>query len=153
MRIIIPFLFLLMYVNGLAQRFPEPESPKTFCVTGAIQQNGESVINFEAVILNELCFQIGAGNYGMGGSLNYHIKEPIRSSFFSLQYWGEGFGTSNYQRLIGPSFTYRGNCWFTAQVGLGYCLDRGFKCKINPGFEAGTVPVVLTCSAGVYYVF
>jgi hypothetical protein len=164
-------LFCICLSFGLsAQLLPEPESVKTSCFTVGYHQGAGSLIgvDFESVIVNQWSAQIGTGFYGFGGGLNYHLTNIfrssyynyIRSSFVGIHYWRQGaddsylqlseldkgFRDSHTQTLIGPNFVYRGRKWFTAQIGLGYILDKGprYVGKADQKF----VPMY---SIGVYY--
>ncbi len=104
--------------------------------------------DFEALLSNRVGLQLGAGLVSYSVGLNYHLKPGIRSSFLSLSYWHQGLGDNFAQSVFGPSYVFRGKKWFTAQIGLGYVLDRG------PAFPATMeqTPVILTYSIGVYFV-
>lgn len=104
--------------------------------------------DFEALLSDRVGLQLGAGWISYGFGLNYHLKPGIRSSFLSLSYWHQGLGDSFVQSMVGPSYVFRGKRWFTAQIGLGYILDRG------PAFPntMTQTPVVLTYSIGAYFV-
>lgn len=95
-------------------------------ISVGILNGGGSLIDadFEFLVTNKLGFQLGAGLIGFGGGINYHFKPSIRSSFLSLQYWNQGIGGNFAQNLIGPNFVYRGQKWFTFQLGLGYVIDN-----------------------------
>lgn len=120
-------------------------------VTIGILQGGGSLIgaDLEFLLFNQFGFQMGAGIVGFGGGLNYHFKPSIRSSFISLQYWHQGFGSSFAQSLIGPNFVYRSKKWFTFQIGLGAALEKG------PALADDYVqpPVMLMYSIGAYIPF
>tara|TARA_Y100000766_G_C18581546_1_gene447452 strand:- start:101 stop:541 length:441 start_codon:yes stop_codon:yes gene_type:complete len=117
-------------------------------ITIGILQGGGSLIgaDMEFLLTDRFGFQIGAGLIGFGGGLNYHFKPSIRSSFISLQYWNQGIGDSFAQNLIGPNFVYRGEKWFTAQIGLGVTLEEGPAMPND--FEQP--PVMLMYSIGAY---
>ena len=75
-------LFCLSLSFGLsAQLAPEPEKVKTSCFTVGYLQGGGSMIgvDFEAVIQNQLSAQLGAGLYGFGFGVNYHLTNVFRS--------------------------------------------------------------------------
>ncbi|MCA1751357.1 MAG: hypothetical protein LC670_06120 [Flavobacteriales bacterium] len=97
------------------------------CITVGILQGGGSLIgaDIEFLLTDRFGAQIGAGLVGFGAGLNYHLKPSIRSSFLSLQYWNQGIGNSFVQNLVGPSFVYRSEKWFTFQVGFGLPLEVG----------------------------
>ena len=69
--------------------------------------------------------QIGAGFAGFGGSLTYHLKPVMRSSFFSLTYWHQGIASFYVQSIVGGTFTFRAKKIFSAQLGLGYVVHKG----------------------------
>lgn len=118
-------------------------------VTVGFMQGGGSLLgaDFEFLVSDRLGFQLGAGLVGYGCGLNYHFKPSIRSSFISLQYWNQGIGNSFSQNAIGPNFVFRGDKWFTFQIGLGVPLSRG------PALPASFVqpPVMLMYSIGAYF--
>ncbi len=106
-------------------------------------------LDIEYLFANRFGFQIGGGALGASAALNYHLSSTIRSSFLSLQYNIYGIGTDKtwgYQRTtIGPAIVFRGRRWFSAQVGLGYILDKG------PAYnDISTLPVVLSVGIGGY---
>jgi hypothetical protein len=91
--------------------------------------------------------QVGAGLVGVGAGLNFHLKPTLRSSFVSLQYWHQGIGDSYTQSLVGPSFVFRARKIFTAQIGIGYALEKG------PAWDDSIEQpgVMLTYSIGLYF--
>lgn len=116
---------------------------------GLLQGGGGLVgADFEALLSNRVGLQLGAGLVSYSLGLNYHLKPGIRSSFLSLSYWHQGVGEGFVQSVFGPSYVFRGRRWFTAQIGLGYVLDRG------PAFPdtMQKTPVLLTYSIGAYFV-
>lgn len=122
------FLFIL-FVACVSQAFSqfEQEPDKKLCATVGILQGGGSLIgaDLEALVYDRIGLQAGAGFVGFGAALNFHFKPTIRSSFISLSYWHQGVGDSFTQSALGPTFVYRGKKWFTAQLGLGYTLEKG----------------------------
>lgn len=125
------------------------EETKKASLTVGLLQGGGSLVgaDFEALISDRVGLQIGAGFSGYGAGLNYHLKPGINSSFLSLSYWNQGIGDSFTQRLIGPTFVYRARKIFTAQIGLGFVLERG------PAYPShlGEPPVILMYSIGAYF--
>ena len=94
-----------------------------------------------------ISLQFGAGLVGFGGGIDVHFRPTIRSSFFTIQYWHQGIGRSHTQSLIGPAFVFRAKKWFTAQLGLGYALDKGPALPEN--FKQPQV--MLTYAIGIYF--
>ena len=145
----IQFLLLLLtlcFTRVYSQEAVEQE--KKLCATFGILQGGGSLIgaDLEVLAFNRVGIQAGAGFVGFGAGLNIHLKPTIRSSFVSLAYWHQGVGDSYTQSLLGPSFVYRGKKWFTAQLGLGFALEKGPKWDVNKTQP----PVMLLYSIGAY---
>jgi hypothetical protein len=139
----------LFITFSVSARYVEPVKESNNCRTIGILQGGGSFIGFdyETLLGKQLGVQVGAGMFAMGGGINYHFKESIKSSFISLQYWHQGFGQAYIQSLMGPNFVYRGKRWFTAQLGIGYVIDsrKGYSYGSNQS------PVMLMYSIGVYF--
>ena len=149
-KTIIMSLLLIFSVNFFAQTISEnfPTEKRTSLTVGLLQGGGSLVgADFEALLTDKFGVQIGAGLVGYGAALNYHFKPSIRSSYLSLMYWHQGAGSSFTQSVIGPNFVFRGRRWFTAQIGLGFALDKG------PAFPATMTqpPVMLMYSIGAYF--
>ncbi len=80
---------------------------------------------------HDVSIQAGIGYTGFDVGINYNLGEwnKIGSLLFGLQYRYTGFGnddtwghsTSN----IGPIIIFRGQKWFTTQIGAGYILNKG----------------------------
>ncbi|MFO7370646.1 MAG: hypothetical protein R6X09_10285, partial [Bacteroidales bacterium] len=79
--------------------------------------------------------------------VNFHLKPDVRSSFVSIQYWHQGIEENFAQSLIGPSFVFRAKRIFTAQIGLGFVLEKG---PAWPSSETQP-PVILTYSLGLFF--
>jgi len=145
------FATLLLSISlGLFSQVVENQGiEKKSSLTIGFLQGGGSLVgaDFETLLSDKFSMQIGAGFVGFGAGINYHFQPSISSSFISLQYWHQGFGTSYTQSLIGPNFVFRAKKWFTAQIGLGYVLGYG------PAWPstAATSPVILMYSIGVYF--
>jgi hypothetical protein len=102
-------------------------------------------VDVELMPFDRFGIQIGFGYIGFGCGINIHLKPSTKSSYFSLQYWHQGFRETYTQSLIGPSFVFRGKKWFTAQLGVGYTLENG------PAWgDKGPIPIMLTYAIGVY---
>jgi hypothetical protein len=144
------FLLLLLsatFTTAYAQVINQ--TSKKLCATIGILQGGGSLIgtDLEVLVFDRIGIQVGGGLVGFGGALNIHLKPNIRTSFISLTYWHQGVGDSYTQSAFGPTFVYRGKKWFTAQLGLGYTLEKG------PAWpEDKTQPqVMLLYSIGAYF--
>lgn len=139
------------YYNPNAQNTKVVYEP-TACVTAGILQGGGSLIgaDLEVLLSSHIGAQIGAGIIGFGGGLNIHFKPSIRSSFISIQYWNQGIGNSFTQSLVGPAFVFRGDKWFTFQIGLGAILDVG-EGEFNPYGEDRAPDAILTYAIGAYF--
>ena len=118
-------LFTLLFIFSFS--FSQVPKKNKSCITIGILQGGGSLIgaDVEFLVTKKFSFQVGAGLVGYGYGINYHLEPSIKSSFFSLQYWNQGFKNSFAQNVIGPTYVYRGKKWFTAQLGLGKTLDKG----------------------------
>ena len=148
-KVIFVLLLMGITINIFSQISAGYGEEKKSCITVGILQGGGSLVgaDFEALVSNKVGFQIGAGLVGFGAGMNFHFKPTVRSSFISLQYWHQGFGTGYAQSLLGPSFVYRAPRWFTAQIGLGYVLGYG------PAWTSSVAksPVILMYSIGAYF--
>ncbi|MDP4266985.1 MAG: hypothetical protein Q8880_06080 [Bacteroidota bacterium] len=121
------------------------------CLTIGLLQGGGSLIgaDFEILLSKSVGIQVGAGIIGFGGGLDFHYSPKIRSTFFSFQYWHQGFGDSYAQSAVGPALVFRGEKWFTGQIGVGYIVDRGDALPE----KYKDLPVMLTYSIGAYIPF
>ncbi len=148
-------LFVLILILALSsQAFPQGFVPETvdnsqkLCATFGILQGGGSLIgaDLEVLVYDRIGLQAGAGFMGYGAALNIHFKPIIKSSFVSLTYWHQGVGDSYTQSMFGPTFVYRGKKWLTAQLGLGYALEKG------PAWpdDKEQPPIMLLYSIGAY---
>lgn len=117
-------------------------------LTIGILEGGGSLFGFdiEYLLTRRLGIQAGAGIVGFGGGINFHLSPAINSTFISLLYCHQGFGVSYTQSLITPCFIFRANKWFTAQLGLGFVLEKGSAWPSSIEQE----PIILTYAIGVY---
>lgn len=113
--------------------------------------NNGSLIGFDLELLavNKIGVQLGAGLIGFGGSLNFHFKPKIRSSFVGLQYIHQGLGSNHVQALVGPHYTFRGKRWLTFSAGLAYRVNDG---PALPSQFQDT-EIMLTFNIGGYFAF
>jgi hypothetical protein len=131
----------------LAQVDSLKNEKNSFVTIGILQGGGSLVgLDYEILLTNTIGLQAGAGIFGFGGGLNFHFRPSIRSSLISLQYWHQGIGDSFAQSAIGPNYVFRGNKWFTFQIGLGLPLDKG---PAMPD-DFKQPPVMLLYSIGAY---
>lgn len=148
-KVLVAGILLGLSLNLFSQELLNQEPPKRGSVTIGILEGGGSLIgvDIERLVTNQLGLQLGAGIFGFGAGINYHLKPSINSSYFSLQYWSQGFGDSHTQSVVGPSYVYRGKRWFTAQIGLGIPLDKG------PAWPSSMAqpPIMLTYAIGAYF--
>lgn len=128
----------------------EPQDEGRASLSVGILHGGGGIVgaDFEALLSDRIGLQLGAGLLSYSLGLNYHFKPGIRSSFLSFAYWHQGLGDSFIQSMVGPGYVFRGKKWFTAQIGLGYILERG------PAYpeDMEKPPVILTYSIGAYFV-
>ncbi len=145
-RQLLIFLFAFCVVAAFSQAADDQQ--KKLCATFGILQGGGSLIgaDLEILALNRIGIQAGAGYIGYGAGINIHLKPTIRSSFVSLGYWHQGVGDSYTQSVFGPSFVYRGKKWFTAQLGLGFALEKGPQWPV----DKEQPPAMLLYSIGAY---
>lgn len=68
--------------------------------------------------------QLGAGISGFSGGINYHIYPTVRSPYFSLQAWQQGFATEYKASYAGAMFVYRANKLLQAGLGAGYQFHK-----------------------------
>ena len=127
----------------------ETEKEEKVSLTVGLLQGGGSLLgaNLEFLLSRHIGVQLGAGFVGYGAGLNVHLKPSIRSSFVSLTYWHQGIGASHSQSVLGPSFVYRSKKWFTAQLGVGFPLEKGPAWPV----EMEHPPVILLYSIGAYF--
>jgi hypothetical protein len=104
-------------------------------------------LDVEFALINSVGFQVGSGYFGFGAGINYHFRPDITSSFVSLQYWHQGVIDTYSQSLIGPSFVFRAKKIFTAQIGIGFALEKGPAWPEN----MEQPPVMLVYSIGMYF--
>lgn len=125
-----------------------PVNPKRAAITVGFLQGGGSLIgaDLEFLVTPKLGLQAGAGYIGFGGSVNYHLKPVINSSFVSIGYWHQGMGETFAQDALGGLFTFRANKLLSASLGLGIPLSRGPA--LDPDYEQP--PVMLLYSIGLY---
>ena len=167
---IIPFLMFTL--GSFSQYVPEeiednnekvPESKRTeesknidkideenMAMTIGLFTNG-SLIGFDLELLttDKIGLQFGAGLIGFGGSLNFHFKSNIRSSFVGMQYIHQGLGGNHVQSLVGPHYTFRGKRWFTFSAGLAYRIIDGPS--LPSQFQ--DTHIMLTVNIGGYFAF
>lgn len=148
-KLILAVFFIGISFSLFSQVVDPLKIEKSSSITVGILQGGGSLVgaDFETLLSKQLGVQIGAGLVGYGAGIDYHFKPSIRSSFISLQYWHQGFGTSYTQSILGPTFVYRARKWFTAQFGFGYVLGYG---PAWPTTSAKS-PVILLYSIGAYF--
>lgn len=91
-------------------------------------------------------FSVGPG-LAIGGALNCHMRQSIKSDFISLLYWyrfGDIDESFFLQSIVGATYVWRSPKWFTAQVGLGT--------PVSPVGDEEPV-VLLLFSIGAYFPF
>lgn len=151
MKQILIMTLIFISTNIFSQEKVSEEPEKRSSITIGVLQGGGSLLGADIgfLLTDRFGYQIGAGFIGFGGGLNLHLKPSIRSSFISLQYWNQGIGDYFAQSIIGLNFVYRGNKWFSAQIGFGMTLDEG------PAWpdHIKQPPVLLMYSIGVYTPF
>jgi len=127
--VFIALVACVLSINLFSQEKDELEAvnEKRGSLTFGFLEGGGSFfgLDLEFMITDHLSSQIGIGAVGFGAGLNYHIKERINSSFFSLQYWNQGVGSSFVQNAISLNYVFRTKKWFTCQLGLGKPLMAG----------------------------
>lgn len=125
-----------------------PETEQKVAITLGVLQGGGSLLgaDLEFMVAKQFSVQLGAGFVGYGAALNYHLKPSIRSSMISLNYWHQGAGETHTQTLLGPTYVFRAKKLFTAQLGLGFPLEKG------PAWPSDQThpPVMLMYSLGIY---
>lgn len=125
------------------------DEDRNSAITVGFLNGGGALIGFDMEIMVSKRFgiQIGGGYIGYGAGVNFHFSPRINSSFLSIQYWNQGHESSFVQSLIGPSLVFRARKLLTAQIGLGYVLERG------PAYpeSLGTPSAILTYSIGLFF--
>jgi hypothetical protein len=139
----------ILYGNPSQKSVPDTEPQNA--VTVGFLEGGGSLIGVDGEFLYSKIagVQLGVGFKGFGAGLTLHFRPTIRSSFFSLQYWHQGFKNSYTQSVLGPSIVLRAKKLFTAQIGVGFALGKG------PAWpENKTQPhTMLTYAIGLYFPF
>lgn len=142
---------IINYQYGAVCEAPIPKWDSKVAISAGYGIAGATYIGteFEFLFSRRFGIQVGGGALGAGGGINYHFSPTIRSSYLSLQYNIQGIGNDSewgYRRTtIGPSIVFRGRRWFTAQIGIGYILDKG------PAYnDISSLPVALTVGIGAY---
>lgn len=126
------------------------DDSQTALSIGVLHGGGSLVgADLEILLTERIGVQIGGGIIGYGAGFNVHIKEGIRTSFVSFQYWHQGSGESFSQSVAGMNFVYRSKKWFTATIGLGKTLEKG------PAWPESIEqpPIMLTYAIGAYLPF
>lgn len=151
MKKLIVFALMSVFVLSLSAQADAgmSMSPEKASLSVGLLHGGGGLVgaDFEALLSERIGFQLGAGLVSYGAGLNFHLKPGIRSSFLTLAYWHQGVGESHSISTFGPGYVFRGKKWFTAQIGLGYVLERG------PAYPASLTetPMILTYSIGAYF--
>jgi hypothetical protein len=149
--IIVVFFASTLTSNAQTDKLSDQELEETskISVTVGILQGGGSLIgmDLEALLTEQFGIQVGAGMFGYGAGLNFHLEPSVRSSFLSMQYWHQGIGDSFVQSAIGPTFVYRSEKWFTFQIGMGIPTALGPGAPNN--FDQP--PLMLLYSIGGYF--
>lgn len=146
------FSFLLLTLSLAAQEIATltempAKEPKVAITLGVLQGGGGLVgADLEVMVSNRVSFQLGAGLLSYGAGINYHLKPQINSSMISLAYWHQGIGEYHTQTLLGPSYVFRAKKIFTAQLGLGYALEKGPAWPVTKTQP----PAMLLYSIGIY---
>lgn len=105
---------------------PEIPNQRNALTIGFLEGGGSLLgVDYEHLIGKNGGVQFGAGHSGYGFGINIHFKPTTRSSYFSLQYWHQGFGDYFTQSLLGPCLVLRARKIITAQIGLGVPLKKG----------------------------
>ncbi len=145
---------VLNYQYGAVCEAPIPGWDSKFAFTVGFGTGGANYLGteLEFMAFRRVGFQIGGGALGAGAAINFHFAPTIRSSYFSLQYNVNGIGSDpewGYTKTtIGPAIVFRGRRWFTAQVGIGYIIDKG------PAYsDISSLPVALSVGIGAYVPF
>ena len=148
MKLSLSILCLFFAFNLSAQYAGEVETVKSSAITIGILQGGGSMVgvDFEGQVYKNLSLQFGIGYVGAGAGVNFHFSNSLRSSFLSVMFWNQGVGNAHTQTLVGPNFVYRSQSWFTAQIGLGFALNKGRA--YTPNMDQP--PVMLMYAVGVF---
>lgn len=101
-------------------------------------------VELQTMFLPKLSAQLGAGIGGFSGGFNYHIYPSVRSPYFSLQAWQQGFATEYKASYAGAMFVYRADRLLQAGFGAGYQIHK------NPAVEFDS-KYVLMFNLGVYF--
>ncbi len=55
----------------------------------------------------------------------YISNLPYALVLKSINIGQQGVGEILYPDVLGPTFVFRGKKWFTAQLGIGFAVDKG----------------------------
>lgn len=116
--------------------------------TFGILQGGGGIVGFEIgrLVSKYVGVHIGAGIVSFGGGVDFHFKPTALSSYVSLQYWHQGIKDDFVQSLLGPSYVWRSKFGLTAQIGIGFTVDRSRLGIATVGDNFG----MLTYAIGYY---
>jgi hypothetical protein len=122
------------------------KSPSKVAINAGILMGGGSLIggDLEYLPSSRIGLQAGVGISSFGLALNYHLADRINSSFITLQYYHQGFGSSHFASYLGPMFVFRAKKVFQAGIGFGAVVDKGATFNLNTSF-------VLLYNIGVYF--
>ena len=126
----------------------EFESEKNMSINVGVLMGGGSLIgaDLEFLLGKHAGLQMGMGISSMGFGINFHFQPYINSSFLSLQYWRQGFGTNHYASYFGPMYTYRARKVFQFGIGFGVVQSRGPMWDMDRD-----TPFVLLYNIGLFF--
>lgn len=114
---------------------------------GLFEGGGLVGFNVEYGLINNFGIQAGVGLLGYEAGLNFHFKNKIRSSYFSLQYINQGLNKTFVQSIIAGSYVYRGKKNLSTRAGLGVINEIG---PLSP-YKRDNIPdLVFMISIGLY---
>lgn len=97
----------------------------------------------QLMLVPRLSAQLGVGFSGFSGGINYHLFPTVRSPYFSMQVWQQGYGNNYKASFAGPMFVYRAPLLFQAGIGVGYAFD------VNPAVQLDS-KLNLMFNLGIY---
>jgi len=144
------FLFnisLFVYSQSEDIQLEKKKKEVAILTFGFFEGGGLVGLNAEYLIYKNFGIQAGLGLLGYEAALNFHFKDTIRSSYFSLQYINQGFDQYFVQSIIVGSCVFRGKKNLSTRIGLGLINELGpkhpYKKDLTPNF-------LLMFSIGMY---
>jgi hypothetical protein len=104
---------------------------KTSIATVGILQGGGGIVgvDYESMINNKWGVSVGLGVPSFGASVHYHFEPSITSNSIALNYWKQGFESSNSVTYLGITHVWRMTSGWSAQLGISSIVHEGEEFK------------------------